>query len=134
MSERRYVTAVAADQVATVTIDRQRKLNALNPEVISEIDAVFAEIGDDQAVRAVVLTGAGERAFVAGADIGVLAKIGPHRWGRGEPHGAGGLPPHRALPQAGDRGRRGLRARWGMRARAGVPPPGGEREGPLRTP
>ncbi len=77
MSKRRYVTAVAADQVATVTIDRQKKLNALNPEVISEIDAVFAEIRDDPAVRSVVLTGAGERAFVAGADIGVLAKMDP---------------------------------------------------------
>lgn len=77
MSERRYVTAAAADQVATVTIDRQEKLNALNPEVISEIDAVFAELGDDPAVRAVVLAGAGERAFVAGADIGVLAKMDP---------------------------------------------------------
>lgn len=77
MSKRRYVTAVATEQVATVTIDRQKKLNALNPEVISEIDAVFAELRDDSAVRSVVLTGAGEKAFVAGADIGVLAKMDP---------------------------------------------------------
>ena len=77
MSERRYVTAVASDRVATVTIDRQEKLNALNPDVISEMDEVFAEIRDDPATRAVVLAGAGDKAFVAGADIGVLARMDP---------------------------------------------------------
>lgn len=61
--------------VAIVTIDRQKKLNALNPDVIEELGAAFEALRDDDEVRAVVLTGAGEKAFVAGADIGVLAEM-----------------------------------------------------------
>lgn len=56
------------DRVATVTIDRQDKLNALNAQVISELDRMFAELSTREDVGAIVLTGAG-RAFVAGADI-----------------------------------------------------------------
>ena len=76
MSENRYVRTEVSGPVATVTIDRQAKLNALNPEVIAEIDAAFAGIEGDADVRAVILTGAGDKAFVAGADIGVLAEMG----------------------------------------------------------
>jgi enoyl-CoA hydratase len=61
--------------IAVVTIDRQEKLNALNAEVISELGEVFEGLRDDDKVRGVVLTGAGEKAFVAGADIGELAKM-----------------------------------------------------------
>ncbi len=61
--------------LAIVTIDRQEKLNALNAEVISELGEVLAGLRDDDAVRGVLLTGAGEKAFVAGADIGELAKM-----------------------------------------------------------
>lgn len=60
---------------AVIRIDRQDKLNALNPQVISELDAAFGDVRDDDAVRGVILTGAGEKAFVAGADIGVLATM-----------------------------------------------------------
>ncbi len=77
MPETRYIRTEIADAVATVTIDRQSKLNALNPQVIAEIDAAFAGLGEDSGVRAVILTGAGDRAFVAGADIGVLARMDP---------------------------------------------------------
>ena len=56
-------------------IDRQDKLNALNADVISEIGQVFEALRDDDKVRGVLLTGAGEKAFVAGADIGELAKM-----------------------------------------------------------
>ena len=61
--------------LAIVTIDRQEKLNALNAEVVAEIGEVFSSLRDDDAVRGVVLTGAGQKAFVAGADIGELAKM-----------------------------------------------------------
>jgi enoyl-CoA hydratase len=61
--------------LAVVTIDRQEKINALNAEVISELGEVFVGLRDDDAVRGVLLTGAGEKAFVAGADIGELAKM-----------------------------------------------------------
>lgn len=55
--------------VATVTINRPDKLNALNSKVLTELTDVFTAIAGDETVKAVVLTGAGEKAFVAGADI-----------------------------------------------------------------
>jgi enoyl-CoA hydratase len=64
---------VKRDALAVVTVNRPDKLNALNDRTIAELDAVFAEIGADETVRGVLLTGAGEKAFVAGADIGELA-------------------------------------------------------------
>lgn len=60
---------------ATVLIDRQDKLNALNPEVIEGLGSAFASLREDPEVLGVILTGAGEKAFVAGADIGVLAAM-----------------------------------------------------------
>ena len=62
--------------LALVTVNRPTKLNALDDVTIAELDAVFAAIDVDAAVGAVIVTGAGEKAFVAGADIGVLAKQG----------------------------------------------------------
>jgi enoyl-CoA hydratase len=59
-----------SEGVRWVTVDRPAKLNALNATVISELEGAVAEAAGDRAVRAVVLTGAGEKAFVAGADIG----------------------------------------------------------------
>ncbi len=56
--------------VRWITINRPAKLNALNAAVVSELGGAFAEAAADPAVRAVALTGAGEKAFVAGADIG----------------------------------------------------------------
>lgn len=61
--------------VARVTVNRPEKLNALNANTIGELDACFAALAADPAVRVVVLTGAGEKAFVAGADIGELAGL-----------------------------------------------------------
>ncbi|MDA0311097.1 MAG: enoyl-CoA hydratase-related protein [Gemmatimonadetes bacterium] len=62
-------------EIAVVSIDRQDKLNALNAEVVTELGEVFRSLHDDEDVRGVILTGAGEKAFVAGADIGELAKM-----------------------------------------------------------
>ncbi len=63
--------------IARVTVDRPDKLNALNDAVIGELQHCFEALRDDDSVRAVILTGAGEKAFVAGADIGELAKQTP---------------------------------------------------------
>ena len=62
--------------VATVTMDRAKALNALNAAMFAELDAAFEELGRDEDVRMVLLTGAGERAFAAGADIRELDAVG----------------------------------------------------------
>ncbi|MDJ0657180.1 MAG: enoyl-CoA hydratase-related protein [Xanthomonadales bacterium] len=66
-----------SDAVATVTVNRPDKLNALNRETVSELFEVFARLGADDSVRAIVLTGAGEKAFVAGADITEINQLKP---------------------------------------------------------
>jgi len=61
------------DGISFVTINRPEKLNALNDRVMEDLKACFESIDRDAEAQAVILTGAGEKAFVAGADIGVLA-------------------------------------------------------------
>ncbi len=63
--------------IATVTVNRPEKLNALNDEVISLLTAAFERCRQAATIGAVILTGAGEKAFVAGADIGVLSTLDP---------------------------------------------------------
>src|SRR5438045_3353465 len=65
------------DQIAYITIDRPQVLNALNTATMSELRAVFTQLKHDRGVRVVILTGAGEKSFVAGADIGELQKNNP---------------------------------------------------------
>jgi enoyl-CoA hydratase len=65
------------DGVATVTINRPDKLNALNATVIAELGDVAARAERDETIQGVILTGAGPKAFVAGADIGEIATQGP---------------------------------------------------------
>ena len=55
--------------ILTVVINRVEKLNALNKEVLDELNKVLDEIESNPAVRSVIITGAGSKAFVAGADI-----------------------------------------------------------------
>ncbi len=64
-----------ADGILLLTIDRADKLNALSADVMEALDAAFARAEADPAVKAVVLTGAGEKAFVAGADIGQFTSL-----------------------------------------------------------
>ncbi|MBI1920035.1 MAG: enoyl-CoA hydratase/isomerase family protein [Geobacter sp.] len=61
--------------VATLTVNRPESLNALNSEVLTELASALYQLEYDPAVRAVVLTGAGEKAFVAGADIKEMAAM-----------------------------------------------------------
>jgi enoyl-CoA hydratase len=63
--------------IATVTVNRPDKLNALNAEVIRELGEVATRIAQDPEVHGVILTGAGEKAFVAGADIAELSLLAP---------------------------------------------------------
>lgn len=62
-----------ADRVATVTINRPKALNALNPATVRELKAAFEEAEAREDVGVVLLTGAGEKAFVAGADISEMS-------------------------------------------------------------
>ena len=58
--------------IAYVTVNRPKVLNALNGETMEELRAAFSDIKDDPNVRVAILTGGGEKAFIAGADIGEL--------------------------------------------------------------
>ena len=64
---------------ALVTVNRPQVLNALNANTLDELRRVMLDLGGDTAVRAVVVTGAGDKAFVAGADISELADLSPAR-------------------------------------------------------
>jgi enoyl-CoA hydratase len=64
-------------KLAKVILDRPKVLNALNRATFAELSSVFEELQADTEVRVVLLTGAGERAFAAGADIGELATAEP---------------------------------------------------------
>lgn len=63
------------DGIATLTINRPQVLNALNSDVVRELECALFELDLDAAVKVVVLTGAGEKAFVAGADIKEMSEL-----------------------------------------------------------
>ena len=63
--------------VRTITVARPEKLNALNSEVIAGLESAISDAAGDPSLRCVIVTGAGEKAFIAGADIGELAKLTP---------------------------------------------------------
>jgi enoyl-CoA hydratase len=65
------------EAVATVTVSRPKVLNALNAATIQELDDCLLRLRDDTSVRAIVLTGEGDRAFIAGADIAELSQLTP---------------------------------------------------------
>jgi enoyl-CoA hydratase len=66
-----------ADGIAIITVNRPDKLNSLNAETVRELDAALRTARADDAIRALIVTGAGAKAFVAGADIAELARMGP---------------------------------------------------------
>src|SRR6202050_5154888 len=61
--------------IATLTVNRPAALNALNREVLEKIARVIREVRHDASVRVLIVTGAGDKAFVAGADIAAMAKM-----------------------------------------------------------
>ena len=77
MSEFQNIKVEKKNQIAYITIDRPKVLNALNMATMQELQIAFSAIKDHTEVRVVILTGAGEKAFVAGADIGELAQHSP---------------------------------------------------------
>jgi enoyl-CoA hydratase len=61
--------------IAVITINRPTKLNALNKETIQELHEAFSALNKEQAIKAIIITGSGEKAFVAGADISEFANF-----------------------------------------------------------
>jgi len=80
-----------ADHVARVTIDRPEKLNAVDAATEAELEAIWRRLEGERDVRAIVLTGAGDRAFCAGADLSGVSKSGMDYWMTPRPNGFGGL-------------------------------------------
>jgi enoyl-CoA hydratase len=73
------VLAVRDDQVVTLTLHRPDKLNALNEELLRELGGVVLELSRDPSVRCAIVTGSGDRAFAAGADIAAMSEMSPVR-------------------------------------------------------
>jgi enoyl-CoA hydratase len=65
------------DGIATLTFNRPKALNALNSALLDEMSHLLHEVAKDESIRVLILTGAGEKAFVAGADITELARFNP---------------------------------------------------------
>jgi enoyl-CoA hydratase len=87
-----------SDGIARVTVDRPDKLNALNGAVIAELGDAVTRIETDAAVRGVILTGSGQKAFVAGADIAELTAQTPME---GKARSAAGQQVFRRLERCG---------------------------------
>ena len=85
--------------IATVTLNRPDKMNALNEELLSELPRVLEAVATDTSVRCVVLTGAGDKAFSAGGDIGAMGGSGLFTGGGGrkEPWEAAAMRLRRAM-------------------------------------
>jgi enoyl-CoA hydratase len=65
------------DNIGVVTFNRPKLLNALNRQTMDELDALLTEAREDRDIRVLILTGAGDKAFIAGADINELARMTP---------------------------------------------------------
>lgn len=79
------------DHVARVTIDRPQVMNAIDAATEAELERIWTQIEGDNEVRAVVLTGAGDRAFCAGADVKNVSKTGLEYWADTRANGFGGI-------------------------------------------
>lgn len=69
MEANRNLLLTIKDQVLTITVNRESKLNAINRETLHELESVFLNEVQDKAIRGVIITGSGPKAFIAGADI-----------------------------------------------------------------
>jgi enoyl-CoA hydratase len=75
MAEAQNILTEVKDHVLFLTINRESKLNALNFSTLEEIKNIFNEVSDNKEIKGVIITGAGEKAFVAGADINEIAQL-----------------------------------------------------------
>lgn len=77
MSSYQNLTVDVSDRIATIAVNRPDKLNALNAQTIEELGRAVDEVIERDDVGGVIVTGTGEKAFVAGADIRELSQMGP---------------------------------------------------------
>jgi enoyl-CoA hydratase len=77
MAEYQYILVERDERVGIVTLNRPKELNALNTQLIGELAQALEELDRDEAIRCIVLTGAGEKAFAAGADIKEMSDKSP---------------------------------------------------------
>ncbi len=85
MSEYQNLMFENQDGIGVITVNRPQALNALNADTMAELDRLVDAIAKDSAVKAVIITGAGDKAFVAGADIAYmqpLAAVDGRAWGK----------------------------------------------------
>ncbi|HZT34284.1 MAG TPA: enoyl-CoA hydratase/isomerase family protein, partial [Nitrososphaera sp.] len=73
----KYIQLEPQGDVAIIRINRPEALNAMNVDVIGELSRTIDIIAADDGIRVVIITGAGERAFCAGADISYMVNIEP---------------------------------------------------------
>ena len=98
MSSFENLRLVVDGPIATIIIDRPKALNALNPATIDELDQAIDLIAANQECRACVITGGGEKAFVAGADIAAMANMDAQQAESFSRHGSGVLRKLELLP------------------------------------
>lgn len=75
MAESLNILTEEKNGVLYLTINREDKMNALNQATLEELKEIFEEVIDNKAIKAVILTGSGEKAFIAGADISEIASL-----------------------------------------------------------
>ncbi|KEO74627.1 enoyl-CoA hydratase/isomerase family protein [Anditalea andensis] len=75
MADTTNILSENKEGVLFLTVQRESKLNALNFATLEELKNIFNEVNDNRDIKAVIITGAGEKAFVAGADIGEIAEL-----------------------------------------------------------
>lgn len=74
-----YIHCTKEHAVAIVTVNRPKALNALNPDVLRDLYDTMEQLDSDSSIKAVIITGAGEKAFVAGADIASMSTMTPEQ-------------------------------------------------------
>jgi 3-hydroxypropionyl-coenzyme A dehydratase len=77
MSNMKYIQLESQGEVAILRINRPEALNAMNIDVVSELSQTVDKIGADESIKVIIITGAGEKAFCAGADISYMVDIDP---------------------------------------------------------
>jgi len=75
MTDLKNILTEEKNGVLYLTVNREDKMNALNIDTLEEIRIIFEEVVDNKSIKAVILTGSGEKAFVAGADISEIASL-----------------------------------------------------------